>query len=171
MSWLPDWVDVWTKLSYPRTFWFLVILTVSLVVLSILVRARATLAFDLKATRWLQNHHTPLATRIANGLTWLGNSLTLTLLAVGVFAACMWIREFGGAWFTLLSLLAMPINTILKNLFDRERPGEEFVQVLPGPRWGFSYPSGHAMAQPRFTVSWVLSSGFMCQTQRSDIRW
>lgn len=145
MRWYPSWDDVYTKLTYPKTFWFLAILTACLVVLSILVRARATLSFDLRATRSLQAHNHRGVSAIASGLTWLGNSLTLILLAVGVAVACVVAKEPAAAFFTLLSLLALPINTLLKSMFDRQRPGEDEVRVLPGPRWGHSYPSGHAM--------------------------
>lgn len=145
MRWYPSWGEVYTKLTYPKTFWFLAILTACLVILSIFVRARATLNFDLKATRALQTHHHPVSNVIASALTWLGNSLTLVLLAAGVAIACVIAQEPAAAFFTLLTLLALPINTILKNMFDRQRPGESEVRVLPGPRWGHSYPSGHAM--------------------------
>jgi membrane-associated phospholipid phosphatase len=145
MRWHPSWSDTWTRLTYPKTFWFLLALTACLVVLSLLVRAKATLRFDLNVTRWLQKHHSPFRSRAADALTWLGNSLTLVLLAVGFFAACLYVGEPTAGLFTFLALLSLPINTLLKSAFDRERPGQEEVKVLPGPRWGFSYPSGHAM--------------------------
>ena len=145
MRWYPSWGDVYTKLTYPKTFWFLAALTGCLVILSILVRARATLNFDLRVTRALQTHHHPVTNALASAFTWLGNSLTLVLLAAGVAITCVIAKQPAAAVFTLLSLLALPINTILKNTFDRQRPGEDEVRVFPGPRWGHSYPSGHSM--------------------------
>ncbi|MBC8063668.1 MAG: phosphatase PAP2 family protein [Chlorobia bacterium] len=145
MEWAGSLEGVWTRLSYPRTFWFLVALTGALVFVSFLVRSRATLAFDLRSTLLLQRLHRPISDKFAHAFTWLGNSLTLILLAVGVFVVCLIANEFRAGFFALLSLIALPINTLLKSMFDRERPGQDQVKVLPGPRWGFSYPSGHAM--------------------------
>lgn len=142
---VPNWQDVWTRLSYPDTFWFVFALTGGLIFLSFLVRNRATLRFDLKATLTLQKHFHPVTFKVAKAFTWLGNALTLILLAVGVFIFCMVKEEWMAGIFTLASLLALPINALLKNIFDRERPGENEVKVHAGPRWGFSYPSGHAM--------------------------
>jgi len=161
MQWIPEWSDVWTRLSYPQTFWFLASLTVGMLLLSWLVRSRMTLAFDLRTTKWLQIHHHPIVNSIARWLTWSGNSLTIVMLAVGVFVVCLIAETPKAGAFVLVSLVALPLNAILKNVFDRERPGEHEVRVSPGPRWGFSYPSGHAMGSTAFYSSvgflfWVL---------------
>ncbi len=145
MRLFPVWSEVWTRLAYPGTFWFIAALTGFLILLSFLVRSRATLKQDLAATLWLQRHHGAVMDRLAKAFTWLGNSLTLILLALGTFLVCWRIEETKFGFFMLLSLLSLPINTLLKHMFDRERPGQDQVKVLPGPRWGFSYPSGHAM--------------------------
>ena len=57
--------------------------------------------------------------------------------------------------------LALPINAIVKNIVDRHRPGEAEAKIHPGPRWGFSYPSGHSMGAAAFYgflafLCWIL---------------
>ncbi len=138
------------RLLYPQTLIFLGILVVALVGLSVLVRSRLTLETDLRITRDLQLLDKPWLTKIAKWLTFMGNSLTLCLLAIGVAAISLFTDQSRAAFFVGASLLALPLNVLIKNVFDRERPGELEVRVLPGPRWGFSYPSGHSMGSAAF---------------------
>jgi undecaprenyl-diphosphatase len=46
---------------------------------------------------------------------------------------------------SLLTLLGVPLNYGIKEIYDRPRPDAAIVQVL-GPTFGDSFPSGHAMA-------------------------
>lgn len=133
------------RLLYPQTLAFLLVLAAALVVISFLVRSKAALPFDLKITRSLQLLDSRFYTKASRWLTFMGNSLTVCILALAVAAICLFSEQGRAAFFVLCSLLALPINIVLKNMFDRERPGEHEVRVLPGPRWGFSYPSGHSM--------------------------
>lgn len=138
------------RLLYPQTLTFLIILAGALAVVSVLVRMRATYAFDLCVTESLQKLDHPTLTRIARALTFLGNSLTVILLAAGLLAIGFAVGAAGPAVFAALTLVALPINAIMKNLFDRERPGESEARIHPGPRWGFSFPSGHSMGAAAF---------------------
>ena len=135
---------------YPRTRIFLGILTLSLVLLSFLVRARWTLPLDLKATLTLQRWTSPFVDGMMRWLTWMGNSLTVVILAIACAALAAFFKDLRAALFICLTLLSLPINILVKNIFDRERPGEHEVKVHPGPRWGFSYPSGHSMGSAAF---------------------
>ncbi len=135
---------------YPRTLIFLCVLTVALVLLSILVRSRWTLPFDLKATLSLQRWSFPLSDGVMRWLTWMGNSLTIVVLCIACASFAAYVQDLRAALFICLSLLALPINIVLKNMFNRERPGASEVKVHPGPRWGFSYPSGHSMGAAAF---------------------
>jgi undecaprenyl-diphosphatase len=134
----------------PKTIAFVSLLTVALILLSLTVRARWTLPFDLRATLGLQRWTSPLMDAAMKWLTWMGNSKTMVVLAVAC-AIIAWIgKDLRASLFIGLSLLALPANMVLKNIFDRERPGEKEVKVHPGPRWGFSYPSGHSMGSAAF---------------------
>lgn len=142
--------DRLARLLYPQTLIFLVVLAVLLIAISLLVRSKAALPFDLRMTRSLQKMDTVALTKTSKWLTFMGNSLTLCILAVAVAVISILADQGRAALFTLASLLALPLNIVLKNIFDRERPGEHEVRVLPGPRWGFSYPSGHSMGSAAF---------------------
>jgi len=161
MTYIPNWQDIWTKVSYGQTMWFLVALTAGLVLLSFLVRSRATLKFDLRTTLYLQRLSTPLLDRLAKAFTWLGNATTLIPLGVGAAGLCFFKEEGVAGMFILASLLALPINAVLKKIFKRERPGEKDVRIHEGPRWGLSYPSGHSMGSTALYASlgfyfWIL---------------
>lgn len=140
----------WARFTYPQTLEFLGILCTFLIVLSILVRVRATYKLDVAATLALQRWSGPVVDKVMRRLTWLGNSLTVCTLAVGAALLAVVVRDWRAVLFILLSLLSLPINIIIKNLCDRERPGEHEVKIHPGPRWGFSYPSGHTMGATAF---------------------
>jgi membrane-associated phospholipid phosphatase len=139
-----------TRLLYPQTLVYLLATAAVLVAISILVRLKATLPLDLFVTRNLQLLDRPYLTKISKWLTFLGNSRTLVLLASGAAIICLLAGQSRAALFSAASLLALPANMVIKRIFDRERPGEPDVRIFPGPRWGFSYPSGHSMASAAF---------------------
>jgi undecaprenyl-diphosphatase len=140
----------WARFMYPKTLLVIGILCATLVLLSILVRLRATYKIDVAATLALQRWSGPIVDKIMRRLTWMGNSLTVCIIAAGAALLAVIVRDWRAVLFILMSLLALPINIVLKNWFDRERPGENEVKVHPGPRWGFSYPSGHTMGATAF---------------------
>jgi undecaprenyl-diphosphatase len=138
------------RLLYRETLISLCTLAAVMIALSILVRSRATLETDLRVTKYLQETDTPTLTWLARKATFLGNSSTLIVLAIVGMAASIPFALAKAGIYMLWSLLALPLNILLKNIFDRERPGEKEVRVSPGPRWGFSYPSGHSMGSAAF---------------------
>ncbi len=137
-------------LLYPETFRFLAISSVGLIVLSAVVRMAWTLPLDRKITTRLQYLDVPLLGRIAQRLTFMGNASTLVVLAVIGILIGLAIRDARTGWFLALTLLALPLNALLKKIISRERPGVDDARVSPGPRWGFSYPSGHSMGSAAF---------------------
>lgn len=143
------------RLLYQETLISLCTLAAVLIAISFLVRARATLETDLRVTKYLQETDTPTLTWLAQKATFLGNSSTLIVLAIVGFAASIPFALAKAGIYMLWSLLALPLNIVLKNIFDRERPGEKEVRVSPGPRWGFSYPSGHSMGSAAFYGWWT----------------
>jgi membrane-associated phospholipid phosphatase len=138
------------RLLYPQTLAFVAVLTVALIALSVLVRLKATYALDLKVTKTLQETDSKIITKAARWATFMGNSLTLVILAAVTFGIAAYSGQGTAAVFTVASLLSLPINVLLKNIIDRARPGETEARILPGPRWGFSYPSGHSMGAAAF---------------------
>lgn len=144
------------RLLYPETMTFLLCLAVALGLVSVVVRTRATYSYDLAATLKCQRYEHALVTRFARWATFLGNATTVIALAVLLFVAGLLTNHAPAGMTIALSLLALPLNAILKNIFDRERPGEKEAKVHGGPRWGFSYPSGHSMASAAFY--WTLAA-------------
>ncbi len=138
------------RLLYPSTLTFLIVSAVVLIALAILVRVPATYRLDLIVTRELQETTHPALDAVARWMTFMGNSATLALLAAGVLGIALYAGVATAGIFALLSLLSLPINVVVKNMVDRRRPEPEEVRVLPGPRWGFSFPSGHSMGSASF---------------------
>lgn len=157
--------DHFARLLKPQSLAVLLTTTLIVAILAILIRLRATYDIDLAATKALQRFENPWATRVAKWATWMGNSLTVILLCLGVAAICAYGKQGEVAVLAPFSLLALPINAIVKNLVDRKRPGEEEAKIHPGPRWGFSYPSGHSMGSAAFYgflafLCWILVPEF-----------
>jgi undecaprenyl-diphosphatase len=150
MVWVYAMRDRFSVLLYPQTLTFLLVLTGALVTLSIFVRLKATLEIDRAATAYLQLLDKPFLTRSAHALTFMGNSSTLGVLAVLSLAIGWWEKDLRTAGYVVTPLLALPINMVMKKIISRERPGTDHARVLPGPRWGYSYPSGHSMGSAAF---------------------
>ncbi len=156
--------DHLARLLKPQSLAVLLTTTAIVTILAILIRLRATYNTDLLATKSLQNFEHPWATRLARWATWMGNSLTIILLCVGVTGIAAFSGEGTAAVLAPLTLVALPLNALVKNIVDRKRPGEEEARIHPGPRWGFSYPSGHSMGSAAFYgflafLCWILVPG------------
>lgn len=146
------WHSEWrARLLYPGTMAALLVMLAALVLVSVLVRIRATYAFDLRVTKALQDWNPPFASRMMRALTALSNPLTLLAMGAAVMLFGLLTRAIVPALYASATIGAAPLNLAFKRLFDRERPGERDVRVdLRGRRWGFSYPSGHAMTSAAF---------------------
>lgn len=147
--------EQFARVLYPETMIFMGCLAVALVLVSFVVRSKATYSYDLAATLRLQRLETAFFTRVAKIATFLGNATTVIALAVLLFVASAVTNRAEAGFPLIASLFALPLNAILKNIFDRERPGEKEAKIHGGPRWGFSYPSGHSMASAAFY--WTLA--------------
>jgi undecaprenyl-diphosphatase len=152
------------RLLYPQSLAVLLTTTVIVTLLAILIRLKETYALDLAATKGLQTYESPWATRLATWATWMGNSLTIILLCVGVVIIALIGQQGTLVVLAPFTLLSLGINVIVKNMVDRKRPGETEAKIHPGPRWGFSYPSGHSMGAAAFYgflafVCWFLVPG------------
>jgi membrane-associated phospholipid phosphatase len=127
-----------------RAIQLVLVLLVAFGSLTAVARTPALRAYDLRISRWVQSHRSPLADEIALFFTACGNAEVLalvTFLTVGALGAAGMRR---GAGLALLVLLWMPIDAIAKLLIARPRPLPlEVLILLPAP--GMSFPSGHAM--------------------------
>ncbi|GAA3968156.1 phosphatase PAP2 family protein [Gordonia caeni] len=100
-------------------------------------------AFDQSVTAWVVSIRSEPWNSLWQMATVLGDTLTLTLVVIGVFVLA-WLSEridlaalivFGG-------LSVYILMTLLKHLFGRDRPpvADRLIDVD-----GLSFPSGHAM--------------------------
>jgi membrane-associated phospholipid phosphatase len=108
------------------------------------VRKGITQQYDVAALQWIRAHHTPLLTRVATELTYLGTG-TVVLTIVGVAALFLWHTEHKHSARLLLASVAggIILNNILKLWFSRPRPQvfERLTDTVSS-----SFPSGHAMS-------------------------
>ncbi|AIE87897.1 phosphatase PAP2 family protein [Fimbriimonas ginsengisoli] len=133
------------RLLYPQTIAFLASLTAVLILISVLVRLRATLILDLRVTKAFQVVNTPFWNKAARWATFIGDGHMVIVVSFVTLVVAYFTGFLRAGIYEFATLGALPINIALKNVFDRERPGEKEVRILPGPRWGHSYPSGHSM--------------------------
>lgn len=99
---------------------------------------------DLRTTQALQSTRSGLLDAFMIGLTSLGTAVALVMVAVVGAVELVRKRDRAGALMLLLSLLALPLNVRVKDLFGRPRPAAPLVEIV-SPTSGLSFPSGHAM--------------------------
>jgi membrane-associated phospholipid phosphatase len=145
-----------------RALVFMALLLVMFVALAVVARSPRLLALDTGVTREIQEGHSTPLDFLAYFFTFLGNATTMTVLCVG---AAMVLARTGrpkAALFSMLTLLGLPLNLLLKLIVHRPRPSASLVRILfpePGP----SFPSGHAMGS-------VIVYGFLAYLAWTFIR-
>lgn len=122
----------------------------ALFLFSILVRIKATYRIDLAITTYFQKLDHPWLTKLAHGATFAGNSSTIILLTLPVGGWLIYRGMADAAVLLALAHVSLLVSTAVKHMVDRERPGEKEARNYGGPRWSFSYPSGHSMGSAAF---------------------
>ena len=112
--------------------------------LAFFARTSSLLHFDTAITREVQEGHSDLRDYLAFSITTLGNGLFMTLLCIGAAYVLQRAGRPKAALFSLLTLLGLPLNMLLKLIVHRPRPSSSLVRIL-FPEPGDSFPSGHAM--------------------------
>lgn len=108
-------------------------------------------AWDQSLLQWYAAHRTPLLTRGAEALAVIGGAIGLPVMTA-LIAWGLWRRGATlHATFLVLALSgAALLNFLAKLVFQRPRP-DQLLAVLQEP--GFSFPSGHAMANAAFGLA------------------
>ncbi|THF88316.1 phosphatase PAP2 family protein [Deinococcus sp. KSM4-11] len=142
-----------------RLHWRLVLLVLLGVLLPLILVAHFTdeifreggYRWDQAILAWYAAHRTPALTRIARDLAVIGGVGVLPVITVIVAALIAKYRSHAHAWFLVLALAgATLINVLAKVAFQRPRP-DQLVAVLIEP--GYSFPSGHTMANAAFGIA------------------
>ncbi len=117
--------------------------------------------FDDRVLQWLHAHATPARTAFFFFVTTWHNTLGI-LVMTGLLALWMALKkqQDWGDWILRLLLsvpLGMLLNFLLKNIFQRERPGfdQPIITLV-----SYSFPSGHTAAATLFygvLAAWLLT--------------
>lgn len=132
------------QLARKHVFGFIVLLLLMFVALAFEARSPILLRWDTAVTHEIQERPTTPLDFLAYFVTTFGNTVTMILICI---VAAFVLRRTGrpmAARFTLLTLLGLPLNLLLKVIVHRPRPTADLVRILfvdAGP----SFPSGHAM--------------------------
>lgn len=108
-------------------------------------------SWDQAMLEWYAAHRTPGLTALARVLALAGGVSVLPVITLALALALARFRTRAHAWFLILAVSgATLLNGLAKVAFQRARPGE-LVAALNEP--GFSFPSGHAMANMAFGMA------------------
>lgn len=124
-----------------------------------LVRYSFLQAFDLRVTKDIQEWNPPGLKPVIVGLTNAGDPVVVPLLGL-VTSAVLFRAGLPRAGKLILgSLLSVPVNVVLKTIWDRERPDAAIVNVAVRTA-GTSFPSGHTMGAVAFygalaALAWI----------------
>lgn len=127
--------------------------------IGVLVRYSVLQTVDLNVTRELQESNAPPLKGLMLLCTFVGEPLVLGALGVS-FAAVLWKDALPrAAGLVLMALGSVPLNMLLKLLWDRARPDAQLVTVAVETA-GTSFPSGHAMGGTAFygalaALAWI----------------
>ncbi len=105
-------------------------------------------AWDESILAWWRGHRTPQLTTLAEALALIGGVRVLPLITLAIALLLARVQAKAHGWFLILAVTgATLINLLAKVIFQRPRP-DQLGAVLAEP--GFSFPSGHAMANTAF---------------------
>lgn len=114
--------------------------------------------FDLTISRWVQQFHQPVLDQVMIAISTFGN-VVVAFCCMAVTAILFFIFKFKReAWFTIAISFTGLFTFVLKRLFNRPRPTDEYVTIIESYR-NNSFPSGH-------TLSYVVFFGFMILLMR-----
>jgi len=105
--------------------------------------AHDTFAADVWLTHRLQDIHSGAFTNLLDGTEYLARVWVIAPLTVLAAVAFYYIAGSGPAVLVLATLVARPLNTVVKEIVERPRPSAALVRVENQPG-DYSFPSGHA---------------------------
>lgn len=107
--------------------------------------------WDQAILDWFRTHRTPILTALAQWLAVVGGVVVLPCLVVFGAMWLAWVHARVHGWFLIGAVAgATLLNALAKIIFQRPRP-DQIGAVLV--EHGFSFPSGHTMANAAFGVA------------------
>lgn len=128
--------------------------------LGLLLRYSFLQHLDLRFTRELQEVRYGPWDSLMLAVTFCGNAFTVLTLAIAGTAFLLRQGRRMAALMLAASQLGMPVDWILKNVWERARPAKTLVNVHIHET-GYSFPSGHAVLSTYFygtvaALTWML---------------
>ena len=135
-----------------RNILFTGILILYLIIIILLLRDNLQW-FDLPLTMAVQSLESPLLTEIMKFFSFIGSTWVVIIIAfINIIFFFFVFKYRSEVIFFVVTLSGSTLlNSLLKNLFERERPISHRLIEAPG----YSFPSGHSMAA--FTLYAVLA--------------
>lgn len=135
-----------------------ILLVISFALLAFFVGQHPINSFDLAISRWVQQFHQPILDQVMIIISAFGN-VAIAFCCMAITAILFFVFKFKReAWFTIAISFTGLFTFVLKRLFSRPRPTEEYVTIIENYR-NNSFPSGH-------TLSYVVFFGFMILLMR-----
>ncbi|MDV6374006.1 phosphatase PAP2 family protein [Deinococcus arenicola] len=107
--------------------------------------------WDGAILEWYRAHRTPTLTGVALALGVIGGVKVLPLIALAIALLLARAGARVHAWYLFFALSgAALLNLLAKLIFQRPRPDELGAVLVES---GFSFPSGHAMANAAFGIA------------------
>jgi undecaprenyl-diphosphatase len=127
-----------------RSVTWLCILLLCFLFLGYQVRYSQLQNLDISVSKEVQEINYPGLDQAMQLISHTGAAVTLIVLGCALAALLAYKKHFRTAKYVLLSLLSLPLDYVLKEIWKRERPDAEHVHILVN-RAGHSFPSGHAL--------------------------
>ena len=109
---------------------------------TILVMTKCYTKIDDVIHNTVLHMHSEITTKVMHGVTFLGSTVFIVLLAIVLFIIFLWKKRKVYAYSTVgILIISTIINNVIKIIIRRNRPS--YMTVIEN---SFSYPSGHMMA-------------------------
>lgn len=137
---------------------YTILLIISFALLALFVGQYPINSFDLAISKWVQQFHQPVLDQVMIVISAFGN-VAIAFCCMAITTILFFIFKFKReALFTIAISFTGLFTFVLKQLFNRPRPTDEYVTIVESYQ-NNSFPSGH-------TLSYVVFFGFMILLMR-----
>ncbi len=104
----------------------------------------AIINFDETITSLIYNSHSNLIDDFMILMSMYGREIVWSVVIVFMSIFAGWKGRKIAVIMVISFLIIMPLNTLFKNFFERNRPSVERQEIAVPQKTDFAYPSGHA---------------------------